>query len=150
MTGNLKNVNLAEKAALARTADARGEDRDANVAERDKHRAAGRPVLGRPRRHPSNAGDGPLFESAREWTAATLNKVAEKLRHAPYAHRFIGLFGESIFLNPRLLVSEAMFAIGRYQIEEPSFHPYTSKFDYWLEGKARLSDKRNARLSFVQ
>ncbi len=32
-----------------------------------------------------------------------------------------------------------MFAVGRYQIEDPSFHPYTSKFDYWLEGKARLS-----------
>jgi cytochrome c peroxidase len=39
-----------------------------------------------------------------------------------------------------LLVAEATFAIGRYQIEEPSFHPYTSKFDYWLEGKARLSE----------
>jgi cytochrome c peroxidase len=39
-----------------------------------------------------------------------------------------------------LLVAEATFAVGRYQVEEPSFHPYTSKFDYWLEGKARLSD----------
>ena len=37
------------------------------------------------------------------------------------------------------LVAEALFAVARYQIEEPSFHPYTSKFDYWLEGKARLS-----------
>ena len=32
-----------------------------------------------------------------------------------------------------------MFAVGHYQIEEVSFHPYTAKFDYWLEGKARLS-----------
>jgi cytochrome c peroxidase len=38
-----------------------------------------------------------------------------------------------------LAVDEAMFALGRYQIEEPSFHPYTSKFDAWLEGKAHLS-----------
>ena len=30
--------------------------------------------------------------------------------------------------------------VGVLQIEEPSFHPYTSKYDYWLEGKARLSD----------
>jgi cytochrome c peroxidase len=37
-------------------------------------------------------------------------------------------------------VNEAMFAVGRYQFEEPSFHPYTSKFDYWLEGKATLSE----------
>jgi cytochrome c peroxidase len=39
-----------------------------------------------------------------------------------------------------MLVSEAMFAVARYQIEEPSFHSYTSKFDYWLEGKASFSE----------
>ena len=50
------------------------------------------------------------------------------------------MFGERIFKNTKLLVAEAMFAVGRYQIEEPSFHPYTSKYDYWLEGKARLSE----------
>jgi cytochrome c peroxidase len=50
------------------------------------------------------------------------------------------LFGENIFKNANLLFAEATFAVGRYQVEEPSFHPYTSKFDYWLEGKARLSD----------
>jgi cytochrome c peroxidase len=38
-----------------------------------------------------------------------------------------------------LAVAEALFAVGRYEIEEASFHPYTSKFDYWLEGQARLS-----------
>jgi cytochrome c peroxidase len=39
----------------------------------------------------------------------------------------------------RLTVTEALFAVARYQVEARSFHPYTSKFDYWLEGKARLS-----------
>jgi hypothetical protein len=28
------------------------------------------------------------------------------------------------------VATEATFAVGRYQIEEPSFHPYTSKYDY--------------------
>ncbi|XUJ35592.1 hypothetical protein ACQ5SK_08780 [Bradyrhizobium japonicum] len=42
--------------------------------------------------------------------------------------------------NQRLLIAEAMFAVARYQVEEVSFHPYTSKYDYWLEGKARLSE----------
>jgi len=36
-------------------------------------------------------------------------------------------------------MAEAMFAIARYQIEDPSFHPFTSKFDAWLEGKSRLT-----------
>lgn len=65
--------------------------------------------------------------------------VATKLRHAPYVKRFVQLFGPSILHEPRMLVSEAMFAVARYQIESPSFHPYTSKYDYWLEGKARFT-----------
>ena len=36
-------------------------------------------------------------------------------------------------------MSEAMFAIARYQIEDPSFHPFTSKYDAWLQGKARFT-----------
>jgi len=81
----------------------------------------------------------PLLDP-REMDGGSIEKVAEKLSHAPYAKNFTDLFGESIFRSPQMLVSEAMFAVARYQIEEPGFHPYTSKFDYWLEGKARLSD----------
>jgi len=83
--------------------------------------------------------EGPLLDP-REMDGGSIEKIAEKLRHVPYAKDFTALFGESIFQNTQLLVSEAMFAVARYQIEEPDFHPYTSKFDYWLEGKARLSD----------
>jgi cytochrome c peroxidase len=83
--------------------------------------------------------EGPLLDP-REMDGGSIEIIAEKLRHAPYAKKFAGLFGENIFLNAQLLVGEAMFAVARYQIEEPSFHPYTSKFDYWLEGKARLSE----------
>jgi cytochrome c peroxidase len=82
---------------------------------------------------------GPLLDP-REMDGGSIETVADKLHHAPYAERFVGLFGGQVFSNPRLLVAEAMFAITRYQLEEPSFHPYTSKFDYWLEGKALLSE----------
>jgi cytochrome c peroxidase len=41
--------------------------------------------------------------------------------------------------EPRFAVSEAMFAVARYQIEDKSFHPYTSKYDAWLEGRARFT-----------
>jgi cytochrome c peroxidase len=81
----------------------------------------------------------PLLDP-REMDGGSIAIVATKLRHAPYAKRFTELFGETIFRQPPILVSEAMFAVARYQIEEPSFHPYTSKFDYWLEGKASLSE----------
>lgn len=81
---------------------------------------------------------GPLFSSY-EMDAGSVQRVAAILRHAPYAGIFTELFGPGIFQEPRMLVSEAMFAVARYQIEDPSFHPYTSKYDAWLQGKARLS-----------
>jgi cytochrome c peroxidase len=77
--------------------------------------------------------------SPSEMDGGNIDAVAAKLRRASYASRFAQLFGNSIFEAPRLLVAEAMFAVARYGIEEPSFHPYSSKFDYWLEGRARLS-----------
>ncbi|HET8997370.1 MAG TPA: cytochrome c peroxidase, partial [Acetobacteraceae bacterium] len=74
-----------------------------------------------------------------EMANASAASVAAKLRRAPYVRRFVPLFGPSILHDPRLLLSEAMFAVARYQIEDPSFHPYSSKYDAWLEGKARLT-----------
>jgi cytochrome c peroxidase len=82
---------------------------------------------------------GPLLDP-REMDGGSVDIIADKLRKAPYAKKFAALFGERIFKNTKLLVDEATFAVGRYQIEEPSFHSYTSKYDFWLEGKARLSE----------
>jgi cytochrome c peroxidase len=80
----------------------------------------------------------PLLDP-REMDGGSVEIVATKLQHTSYAARFTELFGPAIFESPRMVVAEAMFAVARFQIEDRSFHPYTSKFDYWLEGKARLS-----------
>jgi cytochrome c peroxidase len=77
--------------------------------------------------------------SPSEMDGGSLERVATKLKAAPYAARFVQLFGGAVFASPRLAVAEALFAVARYQIEDPSFHPYTSKYDFWLEGHARLS-----------
>jgi cytochrome c peroxidase len=81
---------------------------------------------------------GPLLNPT-EMANATIGDVAAKLNRTAYRDAFIQLFGRNIFDDSKLLLSEAMFAVSRYQVEDPSFHPYTSKYDYWLEGKARLS-----------
>jgi cytochrome c peroxidase len=65
--------------------------------------------------------------------------VARKLTQARYHDMFKPLFGDSILNKPSLLVAEAMSAVARYQIEDASFHEFTSKYDYWLQGKARLT-----------
>ena len=81
---------------------------------------------------------GPLFNPA-EMAASTPEAVAKQIENADYAADFRALFGANIFRNTSLLMAEAMFAIGRYQFEDQSFHPFSSKYDAWLEGKARLT-----------
>ena len=85
-----------------------------------------------------NQALSPLLDP-REMDGGSIDTVASKLQKAPYAGRFKQLFGESVFGDPQFAVAEALFAVARYQIEDASFHPYTSKFDYWLEGKARFT-----------
>jgi cytochrome c peroxidase len=64
--------------------------------------------------------------------------VRLKLMHASYAGAFKELFGPDIFEDKDPLLSEAAFAIARYEVENPSFHPFTSQYDYYLRGKAKL------------
>ncbi len=81
---------------------------------------------------------GPLL-SPFELDGGSVQRVAAKLQAAPYAARFTQLFGPRIFASPGMTLAESMFAVARYQLEDPSFHPYSSRYDAWLEGKARLS-----------
>lgn len=81
---------------------------------------------------------GPLFNPL-EMAAASEAEVFAKLQQAPYADDFTRLFGDNVWRQPGLVVQEALFAIARYQIEDPSFHPFSSKFDAWLQGKARFT-----------
>ena len=82
--------------------------------------------------------NGPLYNPL-EMAAGSPARVLERLRSAPYAADFLQLFGAGVLQNPPLAADEALFAIARYQIESPDFHPFTSKFDAWLAGKARFS-----------
>ena len=81
---------------------------------------------------------GPLFNPV-EMDAGTPERVAEIIAKQPYAKDFVQLFGPNVFDDPRQVTAEALFAIARYQIEDPSFHAFSSKYDAWLQGKARLT-----------
>ena len=89
---------------------------------------------------------GPLFgpvEMANRDTAA----VAGRVRRA-YGARLAALVGPEAVANPRQVVWEAMYAVVRFEVEDPSFHPYSSKYDAWLEGRARFTaeEARGLRL----
>ncbi|NEI70318.1 c-type cytochrome [Rhizobium lusitanum] len=57
-----------------------------------------------------------------------------------YGKDISALFGDNVLNDQDMTISEIGFALARYQIEELSFHPYTSKYDDYLRGKAVLTD----------
>ncbi|PZP35168.1 MAG: hypothetical protein DI603_04640 [Roseateles depolymerans] len=61
--------------------------------------------------------------------------VVAKLRKAGYAPLFRQAFGDQIFTQPRLAFARAMDALQAFQMEDASFHPYTSKYDYYASNK---------------
>jgi cytochrome c peroxidase len=81
---------------------------------------------------------GPLTNPA-EMANADNAEVVRKLLKAGYGEALQKIFGPSVTRDQTLFVSQAMFAVGRYQFEDPSFHEFSSKYDYWLEGRARLT-----------
>lgn len=80
---------------------------------------------------------GPLFDP--DEMASKPERVSARLNTAPYRQALLALAGPRGAQDPAFLREEALFAIGRYELEDRSFHDYSSKFDAWLEGKARFS-----------
>ena len=89
----------------------------------------------------------PLFNT-NEMANPNATAVAVKLKQAPYANEFRRLFGAGVLDQPELAVAKLLDALERFQLDDPSFHPYTSKFDRYLSGKAKLSsaETRGLRL----
>ncbi|GES44135.1 hypothetical protein RsS62_33870 [Rhizobium dioscoreae] len=75
------------------------------------------------------------FEMANADAATVYAKLKES-----YGKEISALFGDNILSDQDMTISEIGFALARYQIEDSSFHPYTSKYDYYLRGKAVLTD----------
>jgi cytochrome c peroxidase len=82
---------------------------------------------------------GPLLDPNEMDNHSTAD-VRDKLEHAAYADDLKKLFGANIFRQRELALDEALFALARFQTEDPSFHPYDSKYDAVLAGKATLSE----------
>lgn len=79
------------------------------------------------------------FFSPVEMDNRSIAALARKLSHAPYAGEFRAAFGEDVFDHPVTAVRSATMALQQFELEDKSFHPYTSKFDLWLDGKAKLT-----------
>jgi cytochrome c peroxidase len=82
-----------------------------------------------------------------EMANASPADVAAKLKRAAYAGDFRKLFGAQIFRDPAQAYAQALLTIERFELEDPSFHPYTSKYDDYLDGKVQLSEQERRGLA---
>jgi cytochrome c peroxidase len=82
---------------------------------------------------------GPLLDP-NEMDNHSAADLLERIEHAEYADDIKKLFGANVFNQPELALDEALFALARFQTEDPSFHPYDSKYDAVLAGNAVLSE----------
>lgn len=76
--------------------------------------------------------------------------VAARVKKTSYAARFRELFGEQIFSNAEQTLTALGRALERFQLDDPSFQPYDSKFDRYLDGKAELSAQEQRGLSLFK
>lgn len=80
---------------------------------------------------------GPLM-SPFEMANASKHALYETIK-ARYGETIAALFGQSVLADTDQTISEAGFALARYQVEDPAFHAFTSKYDAYLRGQVRLS-----------
>lgn len=66
--------------------------------------------------------------------------VVAKLSRAAYAAEFRAVFGNTVFDDPEGAYQRMTLALQQFQLEDPAFQPYSSRYDDFLRGKARLSD----------
>ena len=65
--------------------------------------------------------------------------VVAAVRDGAQAKAFERVFGANVFRHPEQAFADVGIALQAFQAEDPSFHPYTSKFDAVMSGNARFT-----------
>ncbi len=88
------------------------------------------------------------FLDPREMANATVEDAVSRLRQSPNAARFGEVFGPEVFDDPARAFADLATAIAQYEVENPDFHRFDSKYDAWLAGRTTLSEteRRGLRL----
>ena len=82
-----------------------------------------------------------------EMANAGPDEIVAKLLRASYADDFREAFGAQIFDDTSKAYAGMLTALERFQLEDPSFHPYNSKYDDYLDGKLKLSAQEQRGLA---
>ena len=68
-----------------------------------------------------------------------------RTRRRPCA-AFVAAYGEAALSDPDTALEDMGLALAAYETEDPGFHPFSSKYDYWLQGQAQLTAQEQSGL----
>src|SRR5271154_935688 len=65
--------------------------------------------------------------------------VARLQKSAATLKLFVAAYGEAALIDPNTALQDMGLAVAAYETEDSDFHPFSSKYDYWLQGQADLT-----------
>lgn len=83
---------------------------------------------------------GPFLNPV-EMAMPSKQAVVERVQNGTYAEQFRTVFGEDIFSRVDAAYSAITEALQAYQLEDPEFQPFSSKYDEFLRGHVALTPK---------
>lgn len=83
--------------------------------------------------------EGPLFSHI-EMNVGSRTELLSKINHSVYKDLFAYVFGETALVDTVIGFNAALTAIARYE-ESVEMNSFTSKYDYYLKGKTKLTEQ---------
>lgn len=84
---------------------------------------------------------GQPFLNPVEMANGSQDEVVRRLAATSYAAQFRKVFGDNILGDTQAAYQRLTLALQQYQLEDPQFQPFSSKYDAFLLGKTRLSEQ---------
>ena len=80
------------------------------------------------------------FVTAFEMANADAAEVVSRLENSSTSlQAFVAAYGDAVLSDPDATLAYMGQALAAYETEDPSFHAFSSKYDYWLGGQATLT-----------
>jgi cytochrome c peroxidase len=75
-------------------------------------------------------------------------EVVRRLQNSPATLKlFIAAYGDAALADPNTALEDMGLALAAYETEDAEFHPFSSKYDYWLQGQAQLTSQEQSGLN---
>ena len=79
------------------------------------------------------------FTTSFEMANADASAVLARLKTRPYLADFETLYGSAVLADPTTALNRMGQALAAFERENPAFHPFSSKYDFFQKGQVQLS-----------